>query len=80
MSVEWIISLQHSLEMNLSEQYQGLSISQVNKCENESREWTLPQGTQWEVWEKKDKNGVDLLLQLIPLFQQLLLLLLQNLL
>lgn len=38
MSVEWIISLQHSVEMNPSEQYQGLSISQVNESENESRE------------------------------------------
>lgn len=57
MSVEWIISLQHSLEMDLSEQYQRLSISQVNERENESREWTLPQGTQWK-WKPKRQKWI----------------------
>lgn len=36
------------LETDLCKQYQGFSISQVNERENESRIWTLPQGTQWK--------------------------------
>lgn len=68
MSVEWIISLQHSLEMDLSKKYQGFSISQVNERENKSREWTLPQGTQWKWKRRKSKDGGDLLFQLSPFF------------